>query len=288
MLKNLIYPILVILLGAISLSLYNNSGSKPEDNIRITHEFMLVGISGISELISKFESHGKTDGVDANEEKNHEAETESADAKLRLAEIELMLTERKRKGNFISNPVLHRYVIDTNGPVVIDNIRMLTNNFDYLAMTVDANTTILEKGDVIDFNIFTKEKVTFLGFSGVFIKANEGLVFLYNNKEIEQIELSSWRDIELDIFRSWKVKYPTVYVIFEFVTFLLWVCLIILILSGWHLYKYQTDVKYRAMNLSDDELLKYYLVFRHLKEKNPKRMRDVIKMVRRRDPAQLN
>jgi hypothetical protein len=42
------------------------------------------------------------------------------------------------------------------------------------------------------------------------------------------------------------------------------------------------------METTDEKLMENYLVFKHLKDKNPKRLRDIIKMVRRYDPQQLD
>lgn len=262
MLQNIIYPIIVIVFATIVLGIIDKTSDNPENNIRITHEYMVAGYHGLSELTSMLEAPEK-------EKKINESYL-------------------KRRTEYGLNPVLHKYVIDSINPEKIDKVSIPTNNFDYLVKFVKGETTVIGKGDVIDFDLIKGEKIVFLGFSDFFLQGNEGLMFSYKNKELKQVELSKLRPLELDITRSWKVKYPIANAAVEIITIFLWVGFTILFIMLPHIVKYYTDAKYRAMNSSDNQLLNNYLVFRHLKEKNPKRMRDVIKMVRKLDPAQLD
>ncbi len=192
----------------------------------------------------------------------------------------------KYRLNHLNDATYHKFVVDTESTEIKDKIRVEVNEFDQLIMVKGNVIKVFSSKELIEFTLEPRVKVTFFGISRfIFESDKKPLLFSYKNKEINQLNITKYRGYEVAKSLSFWERYPFISIIVDFITLILWVSAFILIPS---FLAYNSNIKTRAIMSSDRVLMTNYLVFRHLKNKNPKRFRETIKSIRRYDPIQLD
>lgn len=182
----------------------------------------------------------------------------------------------------------HHYIIDADSSRIYKNIKVDFKDFGQIVVVIDKEVQIYKTQNMIDLNIFPNNKIEiFAAKAGELHLLRSGSLsdkvhFSFNDKIINIEHLWLNRDYELNPLIYWHLNNPFLsFMVVALAIIAIIISLIAIIIN----LVFISNPGGFAKFLSDKDIVKYYFVYRNIRKNNPKRLREIIKIIRRSNPV---